>query len=63
MNVWQAPSEARLLKLDEKEQARIKYGHELIAYTADYLHSKGSVRAISNSMNCQNYHLQASTQP
>lgn len=63
VNVWQAPTEQQLLKRDKKEQALINYGRELIAHTADYLGPKGSVRAISNGMNCQNCHLQAGTQP
>ncbi len=63
VNVWHAPAEQLLLKRDKKEQTLIKYGRELIAHTADYLGPKGSVRAISNGMNCQNCHLQAGTQP
>lgn len=62
-NPWTAPSERRLKRLPAEEQALIRYGKELIAHTADYLGPKGSVRAISNGMNCQNCHLQAGTQP
>lgn len=63
VDVWTAPSERRLARLDPKEQEKIRYGRELIAHTADYLGPKGSVMAISNGMNCQNCHLQAGTQP
>lgn len=39
----------------------IRYGHELLAHTADYLGPKGSVAEISNGMNCQNCHLEGGT--
>ncbi|HEY1054883.1 MAG TPA: c-type cytochrome, partial [Emticicia sp.] len=42
---------------------KILYGRNLIAHTAQYLGPNGSVRQISNGMNCQNCHLQAGTQP
>ncbi len=63
VDVWTAPTERRLARLDPRDQKMIRYGRELIAHTADYLGPKGSVRAISNGMNCQNCHLQAGTQP
>jgi len=40
-------------------ESQILYGRELIANTAQYLGPKGSVKAISNGMNCQNCHLDA----
>lgn len=42
-------------------ESQIVYGKELIANTAKYLGPKGSVKAISNGMNCQNCHLDAGT--
>jgi thiosulfate dehydrogenase len=63
VEVWTAPSERRLARLDASEQEKIKYGRELIAHTADYLGPRGSVMQISNGLNCQNCHLQAGTQP
>lgn len=41
----------------------IRYGRELITHTSRYLGPKGSVKAISNGMNCQNCHLNAGTKP
>jgi thiosulfate dehydrogenase len=41
----------------------IRYGRELIVHTSRYLGPKGSVRNISNGMNCQNCHLDAGTRP
>ena len=43
-------------KLDE-----IVYGEELIINTANYLGPKGSVKKLSNGLNCQNCHLNAGT--
>jgi len=56
---WQAPSLGTIT--DAAQKKRIAYGQELIAHTAVYLGPKGSVRAITNGMNCQNCHLQAGT--
>jgi thiosulfate dehydrogenase len=42
-------------------EPQIQYGKELIMHTAKYLGPKGSVKAISNGMNCQNCHLDAGT--
>ncbi|MES2519397.1 MAG: c-type cytochrome [Bacteroidota bacterium] len=63
VHLWTAPADWRMIKLDTSEQKLVKYGRELIAHTADYLGPKGSVKHISNGMNCQNCHLQAGTQP
>lgn len=63
VNVWTAPAEWRLMKLEPEEQKLIKYGKELVAHTSEYLGPKGSVSKISNGMNCQNCHLNAGTQP
>ena len=42
-----------------EEGDRIRYGHELIVNTAQYLGPKGIVAARSNGMSCQNCHLDA----
>jgi len=63
VNLWTAPSDWRLMRLNAQEQDLIKYGRELIAHTSEYLGPKGSVLAMSNGMNCQNCHLNAGTQP
>ena len=63
VDVWTAPSERRLSRLDPIQQAEIRYGRELIAHTADYLGPRGTVMQLSNGMNCQNCHLNAGTQP
>lgn len=62
-HLWTAPSDWRMIRLTPEEQQKIKYGRELIAHTAEYLGPNGSVKQISNGMNCQNCHLQAGTQP
>jgi thiosulfate dehydrogenase len=62
VHLWIAPADWRMMKLDSSERKLIKYGRELIAHTADYLGPKGSIKHISNGMNCQNCHLQAGTQ-
>ena len=57
--IWIAPD---LRTLDTSASGRrIRYGHDLIAYTSLYLGPKGSIRHISNGMNCQNCHLDAGT--
>jgi thiosulfate dehydrogenase len=62
-HVWTAPSDWRMMYLATEEQELVVYGRELIAHTSDYLGPKGSVKSISNGMNCQNCHLNAGTQP
>ena len=63
VRLWYAPSEWRMMKLNDEQQKLVKYGKELIAHTSEYLGPKGSVKQISNGMNCQNCHLNAGTQP
>jgi len=63
VDLWTAPSDRRLGRLDKRDQELIKYGKELIAHTADYLGPNGTVMFISNGLNCQNCHLQGGTQP
>lgn len=62
-STWVAPS----LYIDQitsgKERAMIIYGEELIANTSKYLGPHGTVRQISNGMNCQNCHLDAGKKP
>jgi thiosulfate dehydrogenase len=62
-HLWTAPSDWRMMYLRPEEKELVLYGRELIAHTSDYLGPKGSVRAMSNGMNCQNCHLNAGTQP
>ena len=57
--LWQAPNESLLLT--EANADEIKYGRELIQNTALYLGPNGTVKQISNGMNCQNCHLDAGT--
>lgn len=63
MNLWTAPSDWRLKRLNTEEQELINYGRELITHTSDYLGPKGSVASMSNGMNCQNCHLNAGAKP
>jgi thiosulfate dehydrogenase len=44
---------------DENDPNLIQYGMDLIAQTSDYLGPEGTVKPISNGMNCQNCHLAA----
>ena len=41
----------------------IRYGYNLVSHTSAYLGPDGSVKTISNGMNCQNCHLDAGTRP
>ncbi len=56
---WIAPDISTIS--DAKQKSEVEYGKELIAHTAKYLGPNGSVRQISNGMNCQNCHLKAGT--
>ncbi len=46
---------------DAKQKQQVVYGQELIAHTAKYFGPNGSVKKITNGLNCQNCHLQAGT--
>jgi len=46
---------------NSESDKQIRYGRELIANTASYLGPQGSVKHISNGMNCQNCHLEGGT--
>ncbi|MCP1386298.1 c-type cytochrome [Runella sp. S5] len=63
VGLWPGPADWQKSKFNPEQQKLINYGKELIAHTADYLGPKGSVKPISNGMNCQNCHLQAGAQP
>ena len=39
----------------------LRYGYDLVAFTARYLGPKGTVASLSNGLNCQNCHLEAGT--
>lgn len=56
---WIAPEVSTITNAEQKSE--VEYGKELIAHTAKYLGPNGSVRQISNGMNCQNCHLKAGT--
>jgi thiosulfate dehydrogenase len=60
-NIWQPPDSTKIP--DTPEGDLIRYGRELIAHTAVYLGPKGSVKQISNGMNCQNCHLKGGKKP
>lgn len=46
---------------DSTLKEKVEYGKELIAHTAKYLGPNGSVKKITNGMNCNNCHLDAGT--
>lgn len=56
---WHPPADSRIP--DGAKGQQVRYGRELIAHTAKYLGPTGSVRHLSNGMNCQNCHLDAGT--
>lgn len=60
-DVWQAPDVTQIPK--DEHGKLIEYGRELVAHTAQYLGPNGSVKTMSNGMNCQNCHLDAGTKP
>jgi thiosulfate dehydrogenase len=58
-NSWKAPDESALPA--GKRGDEIRYGKDLIAHTANYLGPKGSLKRMSNGMNCQNCHNEGGT--
>ncbi|MDZ4683326.1 MAG: c-type cytochrome [Saprospiraceae bacterium] len=56
---WIAPNPHKIEH--EKQRRQVLYGRELIVHTSKYLGPKGTVKAISNGLNCQNCHLSAGT--
>lgn len=59
--LWTAPDSTSIPAGDEGDL--IRYGRDLIRYTATYLGPQGTVAPLSNGMNCQNCHLDAGTRP
>ena len=57
--VWR-PADINLIT-DATLKQEVEYGKDLIAHTAKYLGPNGSVKQISNGMNCNNCHLDAGT--
>ena len=58
-DLWSAPSWSTIPKGEKGEL--IQYGKELIAHTAEFFGPNGSVKHLSNGLNCQNCHLEAGT--
>jgi thiosulfate dehydrogenase len=58
---WIAPALSDIPAGEEGDM--IRYGHELIVNTAQYLGPKGIVAARSNGMSCQSCHLDAGRKP
>ena len=56
------PVDIALIK-DSTLKQEVEYGKDLIAHTAKYLGPNGSVKQITNGMNCNNCHLDAGTKP
>lgn len=56
---WIAPNPDKIEH--EKQREEVLYGRELIAHTSKYLGPEGTVKPISNGLNCQNCHLGAGT--
>ncbi|WP_199742819.1 MULTISPECIES: c-type cytochrome [unclassified Flavobacterium] len=56
------PADIALIK-DSTLKQEVEYGKDLIAHTAKYLGPNGSVKPITNGMNCNNCHLDAGTKP
>ncbi|MEO8516414.1 MAG: c-type cytochrome [Flavobacterium sp.] len=48
---------------NEVLKKQVAYGKELIAHTSKYFGPNGSVKKITNGMNCNNCHLDAGTKP
>ncbi|HEU5147098.1 MAG TPA: c-type cytochrome [Chryseosolibacter sp.] len=59
--LWQPPDSTLIPKT--KEGQLILYGKELVQHTARYLGPQGTVKKISNGLNCQSCHLNAGTRP
>lgn len=59
--VWVAPDISEIS--NDAEGDLIRYGRDLISNTSTYLGPQGTIRAMSNGMNCQNCHLDAGAKP
>lgn len=60
-NFWK-PNDINLIS-DATLKKQVEYGKELIAHTSKYFGPNGSVKKITNGMNCNNCHLDAGTKP
>lgn len=60
-DLWLAPSESEIPEGEAGEE--IKYGKQLIAQTASFFGPSGSIKHLTNGLNCQNCHLDAGTKP
>ncbi len=60
---WIAPSMYSDVTTTGEQRKMVIYGEELIANTSKYFGPHGSVKQITNGMNCQNCHLNAGTRP
>ena len=60
-NLWQPPDST--LIPNTKEGELILYGKELVQHTARYFGPQGTIKKVSNGLNCQNCHLRAGTRP
>lgn len=61
-SLWKAPSEDST-SMSKEQWMLVKYGKELVSNTSYYLGPHGTIKSISNGMNCQNCHLEAGTKP
>ena len=61
MATFWIPADVSAIANDTTLKAKIDYGRDLIAHTAKYLGPKGSVKHLTNGMNCQNCHMDAGT--
>lgn len=59
-SIYWAPKDMYLVT-NKKKLDEILYGEELVINTAKYLGPRGSVKPLSNGLNCQNCHLDAGT--
>jgi thiosulfate dehydrogenase len=59
--LWIAPDISTVPPTEEGEL--IRYGQQLVSYTAVFFGPRGRLGKNANGMNCQNCHLKAGTQP
>ena len=60
---WIAPSLFSDHTITGERRRMVIYGEDLITNTSRYFGPHGSIKQISNGMNCQNCHLDAGTRP
>lgn len=56
---WEAFNPERIQ--DSSYKSQVMYGKNLITHTSKYFGPKGSIKAMTNGLNCQNCHLDAGT--